>query len=1631
MEDGGRASSDEMDDKRQIEMAYHYLCHLEEARLWLSSCIEEELPAATQLEESLRNGVYLARLSHFFAPGEVPLKRIYDIDQTIYSGRGLCFRHTDNINRWLNAMRAIGLPEYFFPDAFDLYEKKNLPKVIYCLHALSLYLFRLGKAPKIEDLLGKLNFSDDEVDQVRRGLGLNAELQMPAFCQIGGILAKEMSADAAAVVAINTAIDRQELDLLLEALSAPSAQLREVHSENVSRYQAVLEKAKRMKSDNMEIRSLEYAYVPDMYDRLLSLAEVQGYILETNVNVLLTLIDEVIEAEDLDRFRALVLSRPDLGIQDVVADNVPAYFQVLLKIRDDAYSNNNVFSLLRSDLQIAIHLANEKVEEETRVEEAVEAINVCLDCDEANNTLEALRDPGANLPLVYPLAALLYHSEFSFIRKEAGHNLCHEELVGGVRILNAIAEINFALKSNGTFNLVECLENPNAHIADVRPQNHDRYAAALAAALVEKTKLSPAVVFLTHIDIQDIVSIVNAKVDNELSHEQALELINEAIMSRSANLVLEALLNPAATILHVSRDHVLLYQDLLFLKLQSLEERPLTEDDVQGVVDTANQVAVEASNMCIGLATLNVGVCNQVVEDVRSGLESLKIVELRTDATESYLKELQRIFSRKFGDGSSIEWFSYLVRPRLFFNLNVVQFRSEWASAPKADCNSFLSLEDIQRGVARVNEQLKELQDVSAIEPMIIKLQARMRGCLIRSAVREQYVFYCEHIGSIIKIQAWYRSMRERVRYKKMLYELDALVPFVTRLQSYVRRYLVHQKINDLINHYKDNEHIATVVQTHYRSSCALRDYRLLTRATPSFPVLVKFLHMLSVSEHDLAEEMEVQRVKERVVATIRHNQSLEKEVDQMDIRIGLLVRNCITLEDVMSHSKREAVKSDWLGSSGGLTALSHQSREKLVAYQHLFYLLQVEPSYLAQLIFVMAPHNTNNFVETVIYSVYNYGSTPREEYLLLRLFRLALQEEVRSSLSHPSDILKGNPMVIKMAVGFYRTKRGQSCLEQLLAPLVKDILSDQDLDINFYPVDIYKQWVNQVETASGKTCGLSYEVTEEQALQQSEVCRRLHESVLQLEAKALMFAKSIADSEDKVPYGMRYICKVLKQALEETFPDAAPNEVLKAIGNLLYYRYINPGIVAPESFGIVELERYGQMTHRQRRNLGSISRVLMFASSGMPYGHQHSYQIRLNKLTASCGDILHRFFLEACDVAEPEAYFNIDTYSEATQLTPPTISLTAVELRDTHKLLLEFRSDIAPDPKDPLHVLLQDLGPEPTIEDLLGPANDSPDFAVFSKTKLSLTLSSKFSEVQEDTPESDYLLKETKQMLVELMRTFRSCKTIHEMLDSDIGSETEREFLEAQAAGRQPARTSTASLLSRRKFGSLAAFRKAVVHNLEVLEERGVASSKDDYQDLLNSIAMDILQKRNHRLNRQRELGYLKTTQQKLDAKTRSYQETLDYYSQYVQACLSNLAGGKSRRQSMGGRRQSMASQRRSVGGEVATPDVEEGRALRSRNVLKYTGWKLHEKGILLEITGLDIAMLKNVSFEISPTNRTGIFSVRSRFLGMGADEITLDIQDLLRQQYEGTAVTNLFGRAKVNNNLLLYLLNKKFYGK
>ncbi|XP_019861155.1 PREDICTED: uncharacterized protein LOC109589532 [Amphimedon queenslandica] len=125
--------------------AYDYLCRLDEAKRWIESIISEDLPPVTEFEDVISNGVYLCKLGMKLLPNNPEWKKVYDLDQTKFRERGLDFRHTDNINFFLNCLPKLGLPKVFYPCVTDIFEKKNPMKLTYCLHALCHLLKQQGK----------------------------------------------------------------------------------------------------------------------------------------------------------------------------------------------------------------------------------------------------------------------------------------------------------------------------------------------------------------------------------------------------------------------------------------------------------------------------------------------------------------------------------------------------------------------------------------------------------------------------------------------------------------------------------------------------------------------------------------------------------------------------------------------------------------------------------------------------------------------------------------------------------------------------------------------------------------------------------------------------------------------------------------------------------------------------------------------------------------------------------------------------------------------------------------------------------------------------------------------------------------------------------------------------------------------------------------------------------------------------------------------------------------------------------------------------------------------------------------------------------------------------------------------
>ena len=64
--------------------------------------------------------------------------------------------------------------------------------MIYCIHALSHLLARRGLAERIGNLVGQLNFTDDQLQKTEKGLK-DAGVPMPNFGDIGKELAKEIN----------------------------------------------------------------------------------------------------------------------------------------------------------------------------------------------------------------------------------------------------------------------------------------------------------------------------------------------------------------------------------------------------------------------------------------------------------------------------------------------------------------------------------------------------------------------------------------------------------------------------------------------------------------------------------------------------------------------------------------------------------------------------------------------------------------------------------------------------------------------------------------------------------------------------------------------------------------------------------------------------------------------------------------------------------------------------------------------------------------------------------------------------------------------------------------------------------------------------------------------------------------------------------------------------------------------------------------------------------------------------------------------------------------------------------------------------------------------------------------------
>jgi hypothetical protein len=161
-------TSEAMDAKRSTTTLQDFLHKLDQAREWVYNTISEDNDL-NEDESKIKNDCSdnISKFKEELPKAEMLAKVVKKLDPTfvkrIHISEKKEYKHVDNIMLFINWLKKIKLKKHFLFETVDLYDSKNIPKVIYCIHGLASFLSKRGFSRGIIVRNG-LIFTNEETD---------------------------------------------------------------------------------------------------------------------------------------------------------------------------------------------------------------------------------------------------------------------------------------------------------------------------------------------------------------------------------------------------------------------------------------------------------------------------------------------------------------------------------------------------------------------------------------------------------------------------------------------------------------------------------------------------------------------------------------------------------------------------------------------------------------------------------------------------------------------------------------------------------------------------------------------------------------------------------------------------------------------------------------------------------------------------------------------------------------------------------------------------------------------------------------------------------------------------------------------------------------------------------------------------------------------------------------------------------------------------------------------------------------------------------------------------------------------------------------------------------------------------
>lgn len=1423
-----------MDDGRTNVQAYEYLCHCGEAQQWIERCIGEPLGGdIAQMGEDMRNGIALAKLAKSFEPACVP---------RIFVHPKLQFRHTDNINYFFQFLDKIRLPNCFRFELTDLYEKKNFPKVVYCLHALSHYMAHQGRSDKVDDLLGQLEFDDAQLTSAQKSIDA-AGVAMPSFGGVGQALAQEMgtshaskrAAPAPKAPAPPTPKAPAAPELQTPQASEPKTRLSVPAAATLAQQRAHLKPVPRASDKAPLQRSSSRSLTPLRPDT--------GTPASARAR-LKPVPSEPVLRDATDRRAQDALARERARAErDQAADSEHERIARLGRERLARMEEREAARRAREE-QRAREL---KAQQQARQRQREERERRLQERERERERMRAA-PPASSSSLLSRSTTLLDERER------------RDQLYTNVR---SVTQRELARERE---RLAEERERERQQLRDERERERRAAEARLQAAEARAARAARE-----HEDEE------RARFQRELEYEwererqrdaYAAELAAAHAETAAAEARLQALTDAAAR------------RDAAEARERAIERwAPLLQAHARGVL-VRRVVASRRERLALAVP----------LQAHARGV----LVRRALYAT------LQRLDDDTWIVGTQACVRGRLVRTRLYERVLAVE--DEWASVVQLqaaarglltrrallhEVEALVDGDDLwaglqaaargalaRRAMTRLRAAFHRVEVVQAVHGM----QTSLRAALQRRQHDEKRKQLAYVTPDVTGIQAHIRGALVRQEHGWWRAHLHASQDVVVYLQAMLRGVLARRVFDRGLGRYVAYREDVILVQSLVRARQQGRHYQALLRGT-NVPLATvrRWADLLDDRGVDYEEEAEVESWRAAIVQKLRENEAVEAHVQELDRQIALLVKNRQGLEArqhrLPPHPSARAVPSAderrrvlaHADDPFGEHALSPAAFRRLELYQSLFYLVQTRPVYLARLLLLtqdadVADEERRQLEQTVL-AIFAYAQQPREARLLLKLVDALLHEHLtRHGTTLDAYTSGAHAPFLRLLTRFSCGVQERAFLAERLTPPVQHLAHHPLPDVDLDPVAIQRALAPGAAASDDPWAAL------EDPAVHAELVQRLQH----LRSTTERFVHALCGTAaPALPYTLAHVAHAHYVALTARFPHSAPHDVLRAVSYTMYRNYVHPAIVAPESFGMPALPEHA------RRHLVQVSQVLAHIAHGTTWGDEDVFWQPLQAYVADASARWLQWMQALLDSVEtPERHFGINEYTDASSPRRPVIYIAPNEIYAVHQLLATNERELCA-PDDPLAVLLLQLGAPPS--------HASSELHSARESEITLTLSHRFADIHDDDAEAKQLFAETKRLIVTLLRAQDA---------PDLWTLLVQPITEADDAAWALAHPGTEPLTD---------LKSRALENVLRLEQLGRLTRADAYQGLLDAIAADIRGQHKRRLERRTQIDDARATLQKLDEQRAYMEAQIQSYHQCMDRGLQTLQRRKkSKRRSM-----------------------------------------------------------------------------------------------------------------------------------